>query len=167
MCGARSGRQDIRSRDSEMIKQRIAIGGITMSALAFVGMAMQESWAPVATLPTKNDVPTYGFGSTGPDVKLGDKITPPKALARALNDISKFEGAIKQCVTVPLHQYEYDAYVSMTYNIGAKAFCDSTLVKKLNAGDYEGACTEIKRWNKQAGKVLPGLTNRREAEYRQ
>lgn len=150
-----------------MIKPRTAIAAFTLSASAFVGMTTFESWAPVATLPTKNDVPTYGFGSTGPDIKLGDKITPPKALARALSDISKFEGAIKQCVTVPLHQYEYDAYVSMTYNIGAKAFCDSTLVKKLNAGDYEGACTEIKRWNRQAGKVLPGLTNRREAEYRQ
>ena len=98
---------------------------------------------------------------------MGDTITPPKAVARALTDIRKFEGAVRQCVTVPLHQYEYDAYVSMTYNIGAQAFCNSTLVKKLNAGDYEGACTEIKRWNRQDGVVLNGLTKRREAEYRQ
>lgn len=150
-----------------MIKPRTAIAAITLSASAFVGLTTHESWAPVATLPTPNDVPTYGFGSTGPDIKLGDKITPPKALARALVDVQKFEGKIKQCVTVPLYQHEYDAYVSMTYNIGAQAFCNSTLVKKLNAGQYGEACAEIKRWNRQAGKVLPGLTNRREDEYRQ
>jgi lysozyme len=129
-------------------------------------MLLTEDYIGVARLPTKNDVPTVGFGTTE-GVKMGDTITPTKAVSRALTDIQKFEGAVRACVTVSLHQYEYDAYVSMTYNIGAQAFCNSTLVKKLNAGDYEGACLEIKRWNRQAGKVLPGLTKRREAEYRQ
>jgi lysozyme len=55
--------------------------------------------------------------------------------------VAKFEGAVKQCVTVPLAQYEYDAYISLAYNIGPTAFCGSTLVRLLNAGDYEGgAC---------------------------
>lgn len=111
------------------------------------------------------DVPTIGFGTTG-GVNLGDKITPPKALGRALTDVQKFEGAIKQCVTVPLHQHEYDAYVSLTYNIGAGAFCKSTLVKKLNAGDYSGACEQILVWDKFKGKPLRGLTIRRQEEYK-
>jgi lysozyme len=145
-------------------KPRIAIGGMAMSALAFVAMTLQEGWAPVASLPTPNDVPTYGFGSTGPDVKLGDTITPPKALVRALSDVQKFEGALKQCVKVPLHQYEYDAYVSFAYNIGSGAFCSSTLVKVLNEGRYADACAQISRWDKQAGKVLTGLVNRRKHE---
>lgn len=68
-------------------------------------------------------------------------------------------------MTVPLTQGEFDAYVSLTYNIGAGAFCKSTLVKRLNAGDYAGACAEIKRWDKMGGKVLRGLTARREREY--
>ncbi|HEY6044933.1 MAG TPA: lysozyme [Nitrosospira sp.] len=149
-----------------MIKPRTAIAAFTLSASAFVGLTVLEDYRPAAYLPTKNDVPTIGFGTTE-GVKLGDTITPPKALSLALRDVQKFEGALKQCVTVPLYQHEYDAYISLTYNIGAGAFCVSTLVKKLNAGEYEAACTEIKRWNRQAGKVLPGLTNRREAEYRQ
>jgi lysozyme len=81
--------------------------------------------------------------------------------------VQKFEGALKKCVTVPLYQHEYDAYISLTYNIGEQAFCNSTLVKRLNAGDYEGACAEIRRWNRQGGKASQGLTRRREAEYRQ
>ena len=58
------------------------------------------------------------------------------------------------------------AFVSLAYNIGPGNFCRSTLVKKLNAKDYTGACREIKRWNRVGGKVLPGLTKRREKEYR-
>jgi lysozyme len=72
---------------------------------------------------------------------------------------------MKRCVKVPLHQYEYDAYLSLTYNIGEGAFCRSTLVRKLNAGDYEGACKQILRWNNFQGRPLRGLTIRREKEY--
>jgi lysozyme len=82
-----------------------------------------------------------------------------------LQDVQKFEGAIKKCVVVPLHQYEYDAYVSLSYNIGSGAFCSSTMVKKLNAQDYAGACQEILRWDRAKGRVVKGLTNRRQQEY--
>ncbi|SEK64645.1 lysozyme [Nitrosovibrio tenuis] len=152
-----------------MIRQttkRSAIAALVLSASAFVGLAMHENYREIAYMPTPDDVPTIGFGTTD-GVRMGDTITPPRALARALADASKFEGAIKQCVTVPLHQHEYDALVSLAYNIGAQAFCGSTLVKKLNAGDYEGACIEIKRWNRQGGKILQGLVKRRETEYKQ
>jgi lysozyme len=81
--------------------------------------------------------------------------------------VQKFEGAMKTCVHVPLYQYEYDAYISLEYNIGSGAFCGSTLVKKLNAGDYDGACREILRWDKFKGRPLPGLTARRHREYEQ
>jgi lysozyme len=149
-----------------MIKPRTAIAVFSFSASAFVGLTMLENYRDTAYIPVPGDVPTIGFGTTE-GVRLGDKITPPKALALALRDVQKFEDKIKTCVTVPLYQHEYDALVSLTYNIGASAFCNSTLVKKLNSGDYEGACLEIKRWNRQGGKVSPGLTRRREAEYKQ
>lgn len=149
-----------------MDKVRVAIATVTLSASAFVGLAMLESYRETAYVPVPGDVPTIGFGTTE-GVQLGDKITPPKALARALVDIQKYEGALKKCVTVPLHQHEYDAFITLAYNIGSSAFCSSTLVQKLNAGDYSGACAEIKRWNRQRGRVLPGLVNRREAEYKQ
>ena len=98
---------------------------------------------------------------------MGDTITPPKALERKLRDVQAFEGALKQCVNVPLYQHEYDAYVSLSYNIGSKAFCGSTLVRKLNAQDYAGGCREILRWDKFKGKPVRGLTLRRERERAQ
>lgn len=144
---------------------RTQLASLTLSAAALVGIALHEGYRGEAYTPVPGDVPTIGFGTTD-GVKLGDRTTPPQALARALIDIKKFEGALKQCVTVPLHQHEYDAYISLSYNIGSGAFCGSTLVRKLNAGDYAGACKEILRWDKFKGQPLRGLTLRRQAEYR-
>lgn len=144
--------------------QRRAIAGLSLSAAALVAMLLSEGYRDKAYTPVPGDVPTIGFGTTD-GVKLGDTITPPKALVRALTDVQKYEGAMKQCVTVPLHQYEYDAYSSLAYNIGPGAFCRSTLVRKLNAGDYTGACEQILKWDKFKGKPLNGLTIRRQQEY--
>lgn len=142
---------------------RNLIAALALSAAGLVGIVGFENYTSQAIIPVTGDVPTVGFGTTG-GVKLGDTTTPPKALARALSDISKFESALRQCVTVPLTQGEYDAFVSLAYNIGPGAFCGSTLVRLLNAGDYAGACAQISRWNRQGGRVLPGLVKRREAE---
>ena len=145
---------------------RIQLAALTLSAATLVGIAVHEGYRDTAYIPVPGDVPTIGFGTTG-GVKMGDTITPTKALVRALQDVQRFEGALKQCVKVPLHQNEYDAYISLSYNIGSGAFCRSTLVKKLNAQDYEGACKEILRWDNFQGKPLKGLTLRREKEYQQ
>lgn len=145
---------------------RMQLAGLALSASALVGIALHEDYSSKAIIPVPGDKPTIGFGTTD-GVKLGDSITPPKALQRALQDIQQFEGAIKRCVTVPLHQREYDAYTSLTYNIGQTAFCNSTLVRKLNAQDYAGACKEILRWDRFQGKPLSGLTKRRQAEFQQ
>lgn len=131
-----------------MPRPRILLATLALSAAGFVGIAMNEGYTDKAVIPIPGDVPTLGFGTTE-GVKMGDHTTPPKALARALTDVGKYEGALHRCVHVPLHQYEYDAYVDLAYNIGATKFCGSTLVKKLNALDYAGACAEISRWVKQ------------------
>lgn len=131
-----------------------------------MGIALKEGYRDTAYIPVPGDVPTIGFGTTE-GVKPGDKITPPQALVRALADIQKFEGAIKRCVSVPLHQHEYDAYTSLAYNIGAGAFCSSTLVRVLNQGQYAEACRQILRWDKFKGQPLRGLTIRRQAEFKQ
>lgn len=165
------------------VKHRVAVAALTMSAAAFVGLAQRESYTDKAIIPTKGDVPTIGFGTTE-GVKLGDTITPPAALDRALKDVTKFEGAIKQCVAVPLAQAEYDAYVDLIYNVGPgqpgvkDGFCwarrggPSTLVRKLNAGDYRGACRQILEWRfykgqdcSQPNKVCGGLWARRKETY--
>lgn len=147
-------------------RTRNALAGLSLSAAALVSLVVSESYTDRAVIPVPGDVPTIGFGTTS-GVKLGDTIKPPQALARALTDIQKFEGALKQCVKVPLSQNEYDAYLQLSYNIGSNAFCTSTLVRKLNAGDYAGACSAIKSWDKFKGKPLRGLTLRREREYQQ
>lgn len=149
-----------------MENQRSVIAACCLSAAALVGIVTHEGYTDSAVIPVKGDVPTIGFGTTG-GVKMGDKTTPSEALARALNDITKYEGAVKKCVTVPLYQYEYDAYISLSYNIGTGAFCNSTLVRELNQRNYVAACTEILNWDKFQGKPLRGLTIRRQKEYKQ
>jgi lysozyme len=148
------------------MKARIVIGALTLSASALVGIAVHEGYRGEAYIPVKGDVPTIGFGTTA-GVKSGDRIEPVQALVRKLADVQRFEGALQQCVRVPLHQHEYDAFLSLAYNIGPGAFCGSTLVRRLNAGDYAGACAEILRWDRFRGEPLRGLTLRRQAENRQ
>ncbi len=145
---------------------RVQLASLTLSAAALVGLALSEGYTDRAVQPLPGDKWTVGFGTTE-GVKAGDTIAPPKALERKLRDVQNFEGALKQCVTAPLAQHEYDAYVSLAYNIGSTAFCSSTLVRLLNAGDYAGACQQILRWDKFKGQPVRGLTVRREREYRQ
>ena len=148
-----------------MSKTRFAIGALALSASGLIGILGYEGYSETAYIPVPGDVPTIGFGTTE-GVKLGDTITPEKAVERAYRDIMDTETAIHKCVDVPLSRGEYDAYTSLAYNIGTSAFCNSTLVKKLNARDYEGACAEIRRWVYVKGKKSQGLVNRREKEYR-
>lgn len=143
---------------------RIKVAALGLSAAALVGLASHEGYVGQAYQDIVG-VWTIGFGTTE-NVKPGQTIDPVQALQRTLTDARKFEGALKECVHVPLHQHEYDAYISLAYNIGSGAFCKSTLVRKLNAGDYVGACKEILRWNQAGGRVVRGLAIRRESEYR-
>lgn len=132
---------------------RQLLATLAFSAVGLVGLAVSEGYTSRAVPdPVKGTaVPTIGFGTTG-GVKMGDTTTPVEALQRKLADVQAFEGALKRCVHVPLHQYEYDAYIDLSYNIGSAAFCGSTMVKRLNASDYAGACSAILDW-KYVGKV--------------
>ena len=145
---------------------RVAVAALSISGAAFVGIAVHEGYRETAYIPVPGDVPTIGFGTTG-GVTISDRTTPTQALVRALTDVQRFEGALKTCVKVPLHQHEYDAFLSLAYNVGAGAFCGSTLVRLLNQGDYRAACDQILRWDKFKGQPLRGLTLRRQAEHRQ
>lgn len=143
-----------------MSKARLAISGLALSAAAFVGILSREGYTSNAIIPTKGDVPTVGFGTTG-GVRMGDTTTPVKAVQRALTDSQQFEGALKQCVRVPLHQAEYDVYVDLSYNIGAGAFCRSAIVRRLNGGDYRAACDAILLYKFAAGFDCSTPGNRR------
>ena len=110
---------------------------------------------------------TIGYGTTiypnGIKVKRGDACTREQAKAYMASDLKSFEAAVNK-VKVPLNQNQYDALVSLTYNIGVNAFANSTLLKKLNASDYKGAAAQFDVWNKVKGKVVQGLVNRRAKE---
>lgn len=150
-------------------KARVAIAGLTVSgALALI--VDFEGFSNKAYIPVKNDVATIGYGQTfysdGRRVRLGDFISE-KVAKNELKTIieKKYLTKLKECVNVPLSQGEFDAFLSLMYNIGDGAFCRSTLVKKLNAKDYAGACSEILRWKYAGGRVLRGLESRRLQEY--
>ena len=152
-------------------KMRKPIIALVISAAGRGGISVHEGYRDKAYIPVPGDVPTIGFGNTtyadGSKVQLGDKITRKEATELLGNTVSVFEKQIKACIKVPLAQNEYDSFVSLSYNIGSKAFCSSTLVNKLNTYDYEGACNEILKWDKFKGKPLPGLTKRRQQENKQ
>lgn len=111
---------------------------------------------------------TIGFGTTiypnGIKVKKGDVCTEAQAKAYMAHDLKKFELAVNNAVTVPLNQNQFDALVSLAYNIGTNAFKNSTLVKNLNAGDIRGAANQFDVWIKAGGKRMQGLVNRRAKE---
>lgn len=127
-----------------MSKKRTAIAGLVLSASALVGLVAHEGYTDKAIVPTKGDRPTVGFGSTfrgdGSPVRMGDTITPQKALARSLAHIQKDELGIKRCVTAPLYQQEYDMMVDFAYQYGVPTLCKSSIVSRANNGDYMGSC---------------------------
>ncbi|MDR0249827.1 MAG: lysozyme [Burkholderiales bacterium] len=143
---------------------RMMIPGILISAAVIAFIAGEESFVGNAYLDPVG-IPTIGYGTTA-DVQMGDTITREEAEALLLRDAGAAGDDILRCVTVPLAQHEYDAYVSFIYNVGGGAFCRSTLLKKLNAGDYTGACNELPRWVYAGGQRLRGLELRRERERR-
>jgi len=107
---------------------------------------------------------TIGVGHTGPEVVKGLSCTMGQAMVWLAEDVREAEDAINKAVKVSLTQNQFDALVSFVFNVGVGAFLSSTLLKKLNAGDYEGAAGQFPRWNKDNGKEIAGLTKRRHLE---
>ena len=109
------------------------------------------------------DVWTIGYGHTLGIVK-GMEINQEVADDFLQKDLIEFQNDVNQEVNVKLEQYQFDALVSWTFNLGVGNLRSSTLLKKLNNGDYDDVPNQIKRWNKANGKVVYGLVRRREAE---
>lgn len=109
-------------------------------------------------------IPTIGYGATGPDIRMGMVWTQEQADARLVEDLARFADGVERLVEVDLSDNQFAAIASFAFNVGLGALRDSTLLRKLNAGDYLGAADQLPRWNKGGGRVLPGLTRRRAAE---
>ncbi len=106
---------------------------------------------------------TIGYGHTH-GVQRGDRITAEQADAFLAYDLAWVEEAIAESVKVPISQDQFDALASLIFNIGARAFKSSTLLRRLNAGDHIGAAGQFERWVNAAGKRMPGLVKRRAEE---
>ncbi|MEO1752034.1 lysozyme [Thiofaba sp. EF100] len=164
------------------MKTRLLAASLTLSALGLAGMAVHEGYRSRA-YDDGVGVQTVGFGTTtradGSPVKAGDTTTPERAVVRLAVDAEAIQQRMRACIgDVPLYPHEWDAFVSLAYNIGPSAFCRSTLVKRLretltpthSQGErerlYAAACDEMLRWTKAGGRELPGLVKRRQAEHR-
>ncbi|GCD28302.1 lysozyme [Klebsiella pneumoniae] len=117
---------------------------------------------------TGGDPWTIGYGWTGKvdgkPIRPGMKIDDATADRLLRTGVVSFDQAVSKMLKVTVTQNQYDALVSLAYNIGTRALSTSTLMKKLNAGDVKGAADEFLRWNRSGGKVMTGLANRRKAE---
>lgn len=107
---------------------------------------------------------TIGYGHTGPEVHPGMVITREEAENLLRQDAERVSAQVQNMVTAPLTQNEFDALVCFVYNVGISNFAKSTMLRKLNQQDYDGAANEFDRWTRAAGHVLPGLVARRQEE---
>ncbi len=156
---------------------RSMVATLVVTAAALVGIAGSEAYRSTTYLDSAG-VPTIGYGETQ-GVKRGDTTTPERALVQLLHSTNAHAAGIKRCITAPLYQYEFDAYLRLAYNIGVAGFCKRALPGKppnlidlINAQQYPQACDRIlafdKAYNPKTGKreALRGLTNRRVLERR-
>lgn len=109
-------------------------------------------------------IPTIGVGHTGPEVHIGMEINDEEVDRLLRKDIETAEKCVNNCVRVAITQSQFDALCSFTFNVGCGALGKSTLLKHLNDGQDDLAAREFTRWCKVRGKIVAGLTRRREAE---
>jgi lysozyme len=134
--------------------------------LSPLGLAIIESFEELRTLAylDQHGRWTIGWGHTGPDVHEGMTCTPEQADAWKLGDVSTAEVSVMISTACPVTQHQFDAMVSLIYNIGAFAFAGSTLRGRLHAGDIPGAADQFLVWNHVEGVPNAGLIKRRKLE---
>lgn len=145
-------------------KVRIAVAGLTLSMAAFVGLTAEESFTGKAVVPTQGDRPTVGFGSTfwedGKPVKMGDTITPVRAVKLASVHLSKEENKFRASLPdVKLTQAEYDIYVDWMYQYGSGAWLKSSMRRELLASRYRDACHAMLAYRRVANYDCSTLVN--------
>lgn len=152
------------------LKMRVAASVLSLSATGLISIALSEYYEPTAKPPLPGDVATGGYGSTtnenGKPLKLGEKVSPTRALVLLQKDAGRIEHGLKKCLgTVALYQHEWDAYMELAYNVGEWAVCDSTIKPKLQAGQYQAACRTILDFNKFRDTSKPKVWNARKQRF--
>lgn len=145
------------------MKTRLKTGGALMAlVIATVG-----AWEGVRTVAYRDivGVPTVCFGETR-GVKMGDRYSLEECRAMLGEGLREFEQGIRVCLKDPdkIPDETYAAALSLSWNIGQRGFCRSSVARHLNAGNIAAACDAFLLWNKAGGRVVKGLVNRRKAE---
>lgn len=135
------------------------------AALAALCCSLVGGFEGLRTVAYKDPVgiPTACFGETK-NIRMGMKFTKAECDGMLVQSLIAHEDGMQRCTKVDVPDSTHAALLSFTYNVGVGNYCGSTLVRKLNAGNIEGACDELLRWDRAKGIRLPGLTKRREAE---
>lgn len=147
----------------------LALGPAGLALIkSFEGCAQRRPDGSLAAYPdpaTGGAPWTIGWGSTGPDITRTTVWTQDQCDARLLRDANAFAARVARLIgNVPTGQNQFDAMVTLAYNIGVQNLSTSTLLARHKAGDYAGARAQFARWNKANGKAMAGLTRRRAAE---
>ena len=145
---------------------RVIVSALTLSAAAFIGLAVSEGYTERAIVPTQGDVPTVGFGSTvhedGRRVQMGDRTTPVNALQKAQAHISKEEARFRASLPgASLTQAEYDVYMDFVYQYGSGTWSASSMRRHLLAGQHRQACDALLRYRFAGGFDCSTPGNRR------
>jgi lysozyme len=139
------------------------------AALMAGAVALVGAWEGVRTVAYKDivGIPTVCFGETR-GVKMGDRYTMDECKAMLGDALIEFETGMRACLKQPdaIPDKPYTAFLSLSYNIGTKAFCGSTVARRANSGDLRGACNAIPAWNRAGGKIVRGLVARRADEQK-
>lgn len=152
--------EDLYECEENTYGQAISERGLELIA-SFEGYSSQAYYCPAGVL-------TIGFGHTGTNahgepLQETDTVTREQAMELLYQDLAMAEATVNE-QDLELTQDQFDALVSFVYNVGSSAFEQSTMLKLLKAGDYDGAAAQFARWNKIKGKVSAGLTARRSVE---
>ena len=144
----------------------IAAGVAAVLAIAAPLVAKWEGvrYAPYPDPATGGAPWTVCYGHTGPDVKPGQSYTKADCDALLQADMAEADAIVRRCIPVPMLRHVEAALVSAVFNIGPAVVCGSTLQRKAMANDWPGACAELSRWDRAAGRQMRGLTLRRADE---
>lgn len=135
------------------------------SAIAVALVALVGGFEGLRTVAYRDPIgiPTICFGETR-GVQMGDTATVAECRTMLGDRLVEFSTGVDRCLTAPVPDKSYTAFVSLAYNIGVGAFCRSTLVRLANAGKLVEACNQLSVWTRAGGFTLPGLVARREKE---
>lgn len=145
------------------VSSRVKKGGAF--ALLVVGLVAGFEGLRTTAYRDPVGIPTVCFGETR-GVHMGDSYTVAQCRAMLGQGLAEFEAGMTKCLTDPeaIPDPSYAAFLSFAWNVGIGNFCNSTLHRRLNAGDLRGACNELLKWTRAGGRVLPGLVKRRQQE---